>query len=153
MAEYRWGARRPSQSGSEHQVLWNSAPVHRSSAGRSSRPGSGLKWICSGPLQMVEPVDLFWKCGLANPHTTHCLGNGQIMISCLGDPAGNGKGQEPPGVHGPPWWTRLTPSPASSSQEGSSCWTVRRSTWLGTGSIRAKRLRSGMTSGTSPGTT
>uniref|UniRef100_H3CB86 Methanethiol oxidase n=1 Tax=Tetraodon nigroviridis TaxID=99883 RepID=H3CB86_TETNG len=42
--------------------------------------------------KMVEPVDLFWKCGLANPHTTHCLGNGQIMISCLGDPAGNGKG-------------------------------------------------------------
>lgn len=44
---------------------------------------------------MVEPVDLFWKCGLANPHTTHCLGNGQIMISCLGDPAGNGKGEPP----------------------------------------------------------
>lgn len=44
-------------------------------------------------LQMVEPVDLFWKCGLANPHTTHCLGNGQIMISCLGDPSGNGKGE------------------------------------------------------------
>ncbi|TRY86384.1 hypothetical protein DNTS_012149 [Danionella cerebrum] len=29
----------------------------------------------------VEPVDLFWKCGLANPHTSHCLGSGQIMIS------------------------------------------------------------------------
>lgn len=50
--------------------------------------------ICSGRLQMVEPVELFWKCGLANPHTSHCLGNGQIMISCLGDPAGNGKGEE-----------------------------------------------------------
>lgn len=44
---------------------------------------------------MVEPVEVFWKCGLANPHTTHCLGNGQIMISCLGDPAGNGKGGKP----------------------------------------------------------
>uniref|UniRef100_A0A8C9YG67 Methanethiol oxidase n=1 Tax=Sander lucioperca TaxID=283035 RepID=A0A8C9YG67_SANLU len=42
--------------------------------------------------KIVEPVDLFWKCGLANPHTTHCLGNGQIMISCIGDPTGNGKG-------------------------------------------------------------
>uniref|UniRef100_A0A674P7L3 Methanethiol oxidase n=1 Tax=Takifugu rubripes TaxID=31033 RepID=A0A674P7L3_TAKRU len=42
--------------------------------------------------KIVEPVDLFWKCGLANPHTTHCLGNGQVMISCLGDPSGNGKG-------------------------------------------------------------
>uniref|UniRef100_A0A7N8Y0B1 Methanethiol oxidase n=1 Tax=Mastacembelus armatus TaxID=205130 RepID=A0A7N8Y0B1_9TELE len=40
----------------------------------------------------VEPVDLYWKCGLANPHTSHCLGSGQIMISCLGDPTGNGKG-------------------------------------------------------------
>lgn len=47
---------------------------------------------------MVEPVDLFWKCGLANPHTTHCLGNGQIMISSVGDPAGNGKGESP--AHG-----------------------------------------------------
>lgn len=46
-------------------------------------------------LQMVEPVDLYWKCGLANPHTTHCLGNGQIMISCLGDPSGNGRGERP----------------------------------------------------------
>ncbi|XP_053744133.1 methanethiol oxidase [Synchiropus splendidus] len=42
--------------------------------------------------KMVEPVDVFWKCGLANPHTTHCLGSGQIMISCMGDPTGNGKG-------------------------------------------------------------
>lgn len=43
--------------------------------------------------QIVEPVDLYWKCGLANPHTTHCLGSGQVMISCLGDPSGNGKGK------------------------------------------------------------
>uniref|UniRef100_A0A672FTK7 Methanethiol oxidase n=1 Tax=Salarias fasciatus TaxID=181472 RepID=A0A672FTK7_SALFA len=42
--------------------------------------------------QMVEPVDLYFKCGLANPHTSHCLGSGQIMISCMGDPSGNGKG-------------------------------------------------------------
>lgn len=43
--------------------------------------------------QMVEPVDLYWKCGLANPHTSHCLSSGQIMISCMGDPSGNGKGE------------------------------------------------------------
>uniref|UniRef100_A0A452GKE4 Methanethiol oxidase n=1 Tax=Gopherus agassizii TaxID=38772 RepID=A0A452GKE4_9SAUR len=42
--------------------------------------------------KMIEPVDVFWKCGLANPHTTHCLGNGEIMISSMGDPSGNGKG-------------------------------------------------------------
>uniref|UniRef100_A0A8C1SG58 Methanethiol oxidase n=1 Tax=Cyprinus carpio TaxID=7962 RepID=A0A8C1SG58_CYPCA len=42
--------------------------------------------------KIVEPIDLFWKCGLANPHTSHCLGSGQIMISTMGDPSGNGKG-------------------------------------------------------------
>uniref|UniRef100_A0A8C6SSV4 Methanethiol oxidase n=2 Tax=Neogobius melanostomus TaxID=47308 RepID=A0A8C6SSV4_9GOBI len=42
--------------------------------------------------KMVEPVDLYYKCGLANPHTSHCLANGQIMISCMGDPSGSGKG-------------------------------------------------------------
>ncbi|PWA21782.1 hypothetical protein CCH79_00020889, partial [Gambusia affinis] len=40
----------------------------------------------------VEPIDLYWKCGLANPHTSHCLASGQIMISCMGEPAGGGKG-------------------------------------------------------------
>ncbi|XP_057689865.1 methanethiol oxidase isoform X6 [Corythoichthys intestinalis] len=42
--------------------------------------------------QTVEAVDLYWKCGLANPHTSHCLGSGQILISCMGDPSGAGKG-------------------------------------------------------------
>ncbi|CAB1334712.1 unnamed protein product [Coregonus sp. 'balchen'] len=42
--------------------------------------------------KIVEPTDIFWKTGLANPHTTHCLGSGQIMISSMGDPSGNGKG-------------------------------------------------------------
>uniref|UniRef100_A0AAY5KFD7 Methanethiol oxidase n=1 Tax=Esox lucius TaxID=8010 RepID=A0AAY5KFD7_ESOLU len=42
--------------------------------------------------KIVEPTDVFWKTGLANPHTTHCLGSGQIMISSMGDPSGNGKG-------------------------------------------------------------
>uniref|UniRef100_A0A3P9PKB9 Methanethiol oxidase n=1 Tax=Poecilia reticulata TaxID=8081 RepID=A0A3P9PKB9_POERE len=40
----------------------------------------------------VEPIDLYWKCGLANPHTSHCLASGQVMISCMGEPAGGGKG-------------------------------------------------------------
>ncbi|XP_013911272.1 PREDICTED: selenium-binding protein 1-like [Thamnophis sirtalis] len=42
--------------------------------------------------KVVEPIDLYWKCNLANPHTSHCLGNGEIMISTMGDPSGNGKG-------------------------------------------------------------
>ncbi|XP_075996204.1 methanethiol oxidase [Genypterus blacodes] len=40
----------------------------------------------------VEPSSLHRKCGLGNPHTSHCLGSGQIMISCMGDTEGNGKG-------------------------------------------------------------
>uniref|UniRef100_A0A0B8RQ82 Methanethiol oxidase n=1 Tax=Philothamnus irregularis TaxID=1899461 RepID=A0A0B8RQ82_9SAUR len=42
--------------------------------------------------KVVEPIDVYWKCNLANPHTTHCLGNGEIMISTMADPSGNGKG-------------------------------------------------------------
>ncbi|KFP89655.1 Selenium-binding protein 1-A, partial [Apaloderma vittatum] len=42
--------------------------------------------------KIVEPVELFWKGNVANPHTSHCLGSGDILISCLGDPSGNGKG-------------------------------------------------------------
>ncbi|XP_060676698.1 methanethiol oxidase [Hemiscyllium ocellatum] len=43
-------------------------------------------------FKVVEPRDLFEKCHLANPHTSHCLANGEIMISTMGDPHGNGKG-------------------------------------------------------------
>ncbi|XP_069796296.1 methanethiol oxidase [Narcine bancroftii] len=40
----------------------------------------------------VEPTEVFWKCNLANPHTSHCLASGEVMISSLGDPSGNAKG-------------------------------------------------------------
>ncbi len=40
----------------------------------------------------LEPEDLF-KHGVSTPHTPHCLANGDIMISCMGDgPDLNGKG-------------------------------------------------------------
>jgi selenium-binding protein 1 len=42
--------------------------------------------------KIVEPEALHEKCGLSTPHTSHCLGSGDIMISCMGDPEGNGKG-------------------------------------------------------------
>ncbi|NWI55516.1 SBP1 oxidase, partial [Calyptomena viridis] len=42
--------------------------------------------------KVVEPEELFRKGNVAHPHTSHCLGTGDILISCLGDPAGNGKG-------------------------------------------------------------
>lgn len=57
------------------------------------------KWYLARPcrnkncfLQSVEPVEVFHKTGLANPHTVHCIPGGQIMISTIGDPQGNGKG-------------------------------------------------------------
>nr|XP_002126964.1 methanethiol oxidase [Ciona intestinalis] len=42
--------------------------------------------------KVVEPTEIFHRTGLANPHTVHCIPGGQIMISTIGDPSGNGKG-------------------------------------------------------------
>lgn len=42
--------------------------------------------------KIVEPQEVFTKTGLAYPHTTHCLGSGEIMVSALGDPQGEAKG-------------------------------------------------------------
>lgn len=43
-------------------------------------------------FQIVEPEEMRQKAGLTTPHTTHCLANGEIMISCLGDADENNKG-------------------------------------------------------------
>ncbi|XP_053822756.1 methanethiol oxidase-like isoform X2 [Vidua chalybeata] len=44
-------------------------------------------------LHKVVPAEaLALTAGAAFPHTSHCLGSGEILISCLGDPEGNGKG-------------------------------------------------------------
>ncbi|NXP65043.1 SBP1 oxidase, partial [Chloropsis cyanopogon] len=42
--------------------------------------------------KVVEAEELARKGNAAFPHTSHCLGSGEILISCLGDPEGNGKG-------------------------------------------------------------
>jgi len=42
--------------------------------------------------KVIEPWELH-RMGVSNPHTTHCLADGQVMISTMGDgPEGNGKG-------------------------------------------------------------
>jgi len=42
--------------------------------------------------QVIEPKEVY-DVGSSIPHTTHCLANGDIMISCMGDgPEQNGKG-------------------------------------------------------------
>ncbi len=41
----------------------------------------------------VEPEEVASKTGLAIPHTTHCLADGQIMISSMGDAQRPGEGK------------------------------------------------------------
>ncbi|CAM6113589.1 unnamed protein product [Calypogeia fissa] len=40
----------------------------------------------------VEPEEILEKTGLAFPHTAHCLANGDVMVSCLGDKEGRAEG-------------------------------------------------------------
>lgn len=60
--------------------------------------GNGASQACKilrpflSPLQVIEPEDIHAKCGLGYLHTSHCLASGEVMISTLGDPKGNGKG-------------------------------------------------------------
>jgi hypothetical protein len=42
----------------------------------------------------VEGTDIAQATGTANPHTSHCLGSGEIMISTMGGPEGQVRGQE-----------------------------------------------------------
>lgn len=44
-------------------------------------------------LQSVEPWQLHNKANLGAPHTTHCLGSGEVLISCMGDENEEGKGK------------------------------------------------------------
>jgi selenium-binding protein 1 len=42
--------------------------------------------------KVIEPEEIREKTNLSAPHTVHCLADGQIMISMLGDGEGNGPG-------------------------------------------------------------
>ncbi|XP_073465260.1 methanethiol oxidase-like isoform X2 [Aquarana catesbeiana] len=42
--------------------------------------------------KVVEPEEVHKKCNSGYLHASHCLGSGEVMISALGDTAGNGKG-------------------------------------------------------------
>jgi methanethiol oxidase len=42
--------------------------------------------------KVIEPEEIKQKTHLTAPHTVHCLADGQIMISMLGDEQGNGPG-------------------------------------------------------------
>eukprot|EP00854_Cymbomonas_tetramitiformis_P006061 gene6061-7284_t len=42
--------------------------------------------------KVIEHGKIKTKVNMAYPHTTHCLPNGEVMISCMGDSEGNAKG-------------------------------------------------------------
>jgi methanethiol oxidase len=42
--------------------------------------------------KVIEPDEVVGKTGLTAPHTVHCLADGHVMISMLGDSQGNGPG-------------------------------------------------------------
>ena len=42
--------------------------------------------------KVIEPEEIEAKANLTAPHTVHCLADGQVMISMLGDSDGNGPG-------------------------------------------------------------
>ncbi|MGH0150657.1 UNVERIFIED_CONTAM: hypothetical protein FKN15_033954 [Acipenser sinensis] len=68
--------------------------------------------------KIVEPTELFWKCNLANPHTSHCLASGEVMISTMGDPAGNGKGHYGRHIHIWDWSSRTRIQSLDLGEEG-----------------------------------
>lgn len=48
--------------------------------------------MCPLVFQMIEPVDVFWKCNKGHLSVVHSLPNGDILIANMGDAAGHGKG-------------------------------------------------------------
>ena len=55
-----------------------------------------LKYVViSVCYQIVKADDVFDKAEIGYPHTSHCLADGNIMISGMGDRDGNGKGEFP----------------------------------------------------------
>jgi len=42
--------------------------------------------------KVIEPEEILAKTNLTTPHTVHCLADGNVMISMLGDSEGNGPG-------------------------------------------------------------
>lgn len=88
---------------------WGSTRLTNLHSARPRTPTEDVTVPVNSP-QVVNSEDVFWKCNLGYPHTSHCLGSGEIMISALGDPAGNGKG-----------------TPVPTSLPGRGCWDRRDS--------------------------
>jgi len=88
-----------------HHFGWNACSSCHGDESKSRRflvvPGTGssrIHIIDTGDERapklhkVIEPDEILAKTGLTTPHTVHCLADGHVMISMLGDAAGNGPG-------------------------------------------------------------
>jgi selenium-binding protein 1 len=88
-----------------HHFGWNACSSCHGDAGKSRRfmivPGLASSRIHVVDMQdpkqpkmhkVIEPEEVRAKTNLSAPHTVHCLADGTIMLSMLGDGAGNGPG-------------------------------------------------------------
>lgn len=53
---------------------------------------SGLIFTTLSCFQVVEPEELL-ALGVSHPHTSHCMANGDVLISTMGDEKEDGKGK------------------------------------------------------------
>lgn len=88
-----------------HHFGWNACSSCHEDTGKSRRflviPGNRSSRIhildTEDPRaprlhKMIEPEEIASKTNLSAPHTVHCLADGHVMISMLGDREGNGPG-------------------------------------------------------------
>jgi selenium-binding protein 1 len=88
-----------------HHFGWNACSSCHGEADKERRylivPGLTSSRIhilnCEDPAapklhKVIEPEEIVRRTGLTAPHTVHCLADGNIMISMLGDADGNGPG-------------------------------------------------------------
>jgi selenium-binding protein 1 len=88
-----------------HHFGWNACSSCHGDENKSRRflvvPGTGssrIHIIDTGDERapklhkVIEPEEILAKTGLTTPHTVHCLADGHVMISMLGDAEGNGPG-------------------------------------------------------------
>ncbi|HZZ34257.1 MAG TPA: selenium-binding protein SBP56-related protein, partial [Caulobacteraceae bacterium] len=88
----------PNKGDEFHHFGWNACSSCHDDAGKSRRfmvvPGFGSGRIhvldtlyARAPTmhKIIEPEEIKSKTGLSAPHTVHCLADGHVMISMLGD--------------------------------------------------------------------
>ena len=67
----------------------SSSPASPRAESTSSIPGNPA---CPKLHKVIEPADVIAKSKLTAPHTVHCLSDGRIMLSMLGNDKGDGPG-------------------------------------------------------------